>query len=352
VHKLYNIQSLRGIAALLVVLSHLLIIELKYGGANSILPDLARFGVFGVDLFFVISGFIMVSITNGKFQSFKETTRFIYHRTIRIYPVYWFYSLLLLFVFLIHPEWINSSQGNQIDILSSFLLLPSQTLPLLAVGWTLIHEVYFYLVFTFILLFVNERNLIYALFIWGSGVIFFNLSLDSNSPIVMLVTHPLTLEFISGCLLALFYRKYNISMINAILVLLIGTTLVAAMYLFNSAIGANGLTPEGWDRPLILGVPAVLIVYFFLMAERNNLVLSKLFVLLGDASYSIYLTHILTFSLVGRVWGMFSADSVFDNFLMIPVMFVLACIFGVTSYFWLEKPIIKHSKRIIHSNGD
>ena len=68
----------------------------------------------------------------------------------------WVYSILVLGVFLIKPSWVNSSQGNQVDILASFLLLPSQTLPLVMVGWTLIHEMYFYLVFSLVLMLVPE----------------------------------------------------------------------------------------------------------------------------------------------------------------------------------------------------
>ena len=145
--KIQNIQALRGIAVLSVVFFHLLTIEQKYGGSKTILPDLLQFGMFGVDLFFVISGFVMVTVTRGKFQILKQASRFIYHRAARIYPTYWVYSILVLIVFLLQPSWVNNSQGNQANILASFLLFPSQTLPLVMVGWTLIHEIYFYLVF-------------------------------------------------------------------------------------------------------------------------------------------------------------------------------------------------------------
>jgi len=347
VYRIYNIQSLRGIAAILVVFSHLLIIEQKYGGTNSILPELSRFGVFGVDIFFVISGFIMVTITKGKFQSFKEMSRFISHRAARIYPIYWFYSLLVLLVFLIYPELVNSSQGNQVDILSSFLLIPSETLPLLAVGWTLIHEVYFYMVFSLILLIVNEKKLVYALLFWGVGIVIFNLFFKPSSPFITLITHPLTLEFIAGCLLAVFYFKNKIQVNSSTLFLFIALTLIASLYLFSSDIGANGLTPQGWMRPLILGIPAVLIVYFLLIAENNNLVFSKIFVTLGNASYSIYLSHILTLSVIGRVWDIFNSNSIIDNWIMIPVMFVLTCVAGVASYFWIEIPL---SNKIFKKN--
>jgi peptidoglycan/LPS O-acetylase OafA/YrhL len=134
---------LRGIAVLLVAFSHLLLIEKKYGG-NSIIPEFVLFGASGVDLFFVISGFVMVTITREKFRKPMEALKFIYHRVIRIYPVYWIYSVLVLIVFLIQPSWVNSAQGNQVDIVSSFLLLPSNNLPLVNVGWSLVHEVYFF----------------------------------------------------------------------------------------------------------------------------------------------------------------------------------------------------------------
>lgn len=65
-------------------------IEQKYGGTQTILPDFFNFGMFGVDLFFVISGFVMIAVTRGKFQNLKQATRFIYHRASRIYPAYWF----------------------------------------------------------------------------------------------------------------------------------------------------------------------------------------------------------------------------------------------------------------------
>jgi peptidoglycan/LPS O-acetylase OafA/YrhL len=122
--KIQNIQALRGIAVLAVVLFHFLYIEEKYGGSETLLPDVLQFGMIGVDLFFVISGFVMVTVTRGKFQIPKQAFRFIYHRLIRIYPIYWVYSLLLLIVYFIQPTWINNAQWNQVDILASFLLLP------------------------------------------------------------------------------------------------------------------------------------------------------------------------------------------------------------------------------------
>ena len=185
--KLQSIQALRGVAVLAVVLFHLLTVEEKYGGSKTILSSFFQFGMFGVDLFFVISGFVMITVTRGKFQYHKEALKFIYHRVVRIYPTYWVYSILVLGVFLIKPSWVNSSQGNQVDILASFLLLPSQTLPLVMVGWTLIHEMYFYLVFSLILMLVPEKKILPAILLWGVTIVCLNLFLTSNTPVVKII---------------------------------------------------------------------------------------------------------------------------------------------------------------------
>jgi peptidoglycan/LPS O-acetylase OafA/YrhL len=176
IHKnIDTIQALRGIAVILVIIFHLMTVEIKYGGIHTIIPNLFHFSMFGVDLFFVISGFIMVIISQGKFQNPKETISFLYNRISRIYPTYWFYTFLILGVYLVKPTWVNSAQGSQIDILNSILLFPSDTLPIVMVGWTLIHEIYFYIVFSFILflylnvyylnhLYFGELLLLYLMF--------------------------------------------------------------------------------------------------------------------------------------------------------------------------------------------
>jgi exopolysaccharide production protein ExoZ len=86
----------------------------------------------------VISGFIMVTVTKGRFTLDGEVMRFLWGRLTRIYPTYWFYFFLTLAVFLIKPDWVNASQGHQIQLIPSFFLLPSHQLPLVMVAWSLI----------------------------------------------------------------------------------------------------------------------------------------------------------------------------------------------------------------------
>ena len=85
--KIQNIQGLRGIAVLLVVFTHMLSIEGKYAQFEYIIPELFIIGESGVDLFFLISGFVMVAVTHSKSQSKIQIQKFLYHRIARIYPL-------------------------------------------------------------------------------------------------------------------------------------------------------------------------------------------------------------------------------------------------------------------------
>lgn len=348
-NKIQNIQALRGIAVLAVVLFHLMTIEQKYGGTQTILPDFFNFGMFGVDLFFVISGFVMIAVTRGKFQNLKQATRFIYHRASRIYPTYWFYSLLVLGVFLFKPTLVNSSQGNEVNILASFLLLPSEKLPLVMVGWTLIHEMYFYLIYFIFLLLVAEKHLIKALVSWGVVIVAVNIYFELSSPIEKLIFHPLTIEFVMGCFLGIyFFRATTINKSrNSLLFLAAFSVFIASVYGHNLYQSYTGHTePQNWWRVLIFGLPAITIVFCFLIAERNGFTIHSSIASIGDASYSIYLSHILTLSAAGRVWSEVSLDSVLDNLVILPALMILAIAVGMFSFRYIEKPLLFYCRKI------
>ncbi|MCK5696529.1 MAG: acyltransferase [Gammaproteobacteria bacterium] len=346
--KIKNIQSLRGIAVLLVVLFHLLNIEQKYGGSEHILPNFFQFGMFGVDLFFVISGFVMVAITRGKFQVFNESLKFLYHRIARIYPLYWIYTSLLFIVFFLQPMLINNAQGNQVDILSSFLLIPSHILPLVVVGWSLIHEMYFYIIFFLILLLIPEKYLRYMLLIWGFFVLIMNNYWISNNPIIQVISHPLTFEFLGGCFIAIFYFQKEVHISNKILLILtlFSITVSLLSFLYYQKMTAS-IIPLGWWRIIIFGLPALLLVYCAIIAEKNGYIIHSSLLLIGNASYSIYLSHVLTLSVFGRIWSLFSIDSIIDNIIIIPILIILVLGVGFLSYLILEKPLFRLSRHII-----
>jgi peptidoglycan/LPS O-acetylase OafA/YrhL len=337
--KIINIQALRGIAVLLVVAYHLTKIEAKYGNGETYLPGLFNIGIAGVDLFFVISGFVMVTVTHGWFQTQYSVRRFLYHRVTRIYPIYWIYSLVVLAIYLTYPDMVNFSQGGEVNIVSSFLLLPQDQLPLLMVGWTLIHEMYFYLVFALLLLF-PERRLIPLLLIWGLFVIVMP---QTNNAVLILISHPLTMEFIAGAFIALLLRGRAISgggwyAAAAVIIWL-------SAYVMYVQLGGS-LEPDGWHRVLLFGLPSVFAVYGLVAMEKNSGRQFPVWITtIGDASYSIYLSHVLVLSALGRLWVVMWQPGVLDNIVVMLVMVLMVIVVGIASYRLLERPMIKTARR-------
>jgi peptidoglycan/LPS O-acetylase OafA/YrhL len=343
-NKLQNVQALRGVAVLSVVFFHLIIIEKKYGGIQTVLPNWLQFGMFGVDLFFVISGFVMVTVTRGEFQNTKNALLFLYHRTSRIYPLYWVYTTLALIVFLIRPAWVNSSQGNQVNLLASYLLLPDRLLPLVQVGWTLIHEMYFYIVFFTIMVFLPEKLLTVAMAAWGLVIVLFGSA--AGNPYYNLVFNPLTLEFIAGCLLAVHYHNGKEFKANGKwLVAIACVGMIAAILGYVYFEGQTANAPYGWWRLLYYGIPATIIVFCITHAERNGTILHNFLIQSGNASYSIYLSHLFTINVVGRVWSIVAVDGVFDNIIALLIAFILVLIAGFISYWYIETPLLKLSRK-------
>lgn len=343
-NKLQNVQALRGVAVLAVVFFHLIIIEKRYGGSDTILPYWFEFGMFGVDLFFVISGFVMVTVTQGKFQNLRQAGLFLYHRISRIYPLYWVYTTLALLVFLIMPGWVNSSQGGRVDVLASYLLLPDDLLPLVQVGWTLIHEMYFYLVFFVLMLILPEQFLFIGLLVWGVVIAIFGRTF--GSPTYNLVFNPLTVEFIIGCLLAVHYHKLKAVKLNGLVLVIVACLgMVAAILGYVNFQAQTGFPPEGWWRVLYYGIPAVVIVFCITHAERNEVVLPNFLIQVGNASYSIYLSHLFTINVVGRLWQIVAVDSVVDNVFALLVAFGLVLLVGFLSYRLIEIPLLKLSRK-------
>lgn len=314
-----NIQALRAIAANGVLVSHLLIIEQKYSHSGPVLPDDARFGAFGVDLFFVISGFIMVAIAR---QASWRT--FLIGRARRIFPPYWFYTTIVLLVSLYAPAAVNSSFAHPPSLWRSYLLIPDSVGPLLAVGWTLTHEMYFYLCFAFMIFLAGSRRvtLPFLLLTWTAAVVVLNVVFgfyDIRNPIAAVVAHPLTLEFVFGAMTGIvIQRKVGRFAAPA---LIAGVAMFVFVLSFPGT-GADLIAGRSWMRPVLIGVPATLIVYGAVALEARSVPASPAWlVALGDASYSTYLSHVLVLSALGRLFAMMPGHGFFSE-----VAFVAACI--------------------------
>jgi len=340
-NKIYNIQALRGIAVLFVVLYHIIAIETKYNPSYIVMFDFFKIGNIGVDIFFIISGFIMVTVTKNYFKDRNKFYKFMYLRFTRIYPLYWFYTILLLPILFVKPEWINSSQDGNVNILSSILLFPTETLPLIMVGWSLIHEIYFYIIFGLFLLLIDRSKLIKYVFIWLLIIIISNIFSDYSSPLIKLIINPLTVEFMAGVLLGIYYlnNSHNIRF-SKVLLFISFLSLLFISYLHES------IEIQGWNRIIIFGMPSFLIILFSIEVEKQGFIFNKYLILIGDASYSIYLSHLLTLNVVAKVFNIFLYENYIFELFMIIAMITIALAWGLISYKYIETPIINFTKKI------
>ena len=286
--KLLTLQAARGVAANVVVLGHLFATEAVFRGAD--IPYFSIvYGSSGVDLFFVLSGFIMVAVAGRQVGPLVFLSR----RVARIYPTYWLATFAMLALAIVSPTILAALE--QSSLWRSLLLLPAVNHPLLGAGWTLVHEMYFYLVFASFL--AMRIPTMVGLVGWGLIVVATTIAVPDQiaaSPLLQVIAHPLTAEFMMGALVGVLWL--NSRMPGARFAAIIGLAAlpieIAAGYLFPEHTIISG--PHFDDlRVLVFGFPSMLIIYGLAAAERRAPALRtpSLMVAFGDWSYSTYLMH-------------------------------------------------------------
>jgi exopolysaccharide production protein ExoZ len=292
--RLEWLQGLRGVAAVMVVLCH---VRAWFETSPAPLPHFFRAGESGVDVFFVISGFIMVFITPEPLRHLRDWAAFLYRRFTRIFPPYWIVCAALYFGWRRHPDWFSANPGHAIDAVRSFLLLPQAQTPLVAVGWSLIHEIYFYLVVS-LLFILAARGRKQATAIWFAAL----LALDcagattwcQHSPALQIITSPFSLEFQCGMLAAFTWRALAAVRLPAWCWPALAVTALAGLYIAGQFIPLTGLYPDNnrLFRLAYYGLPALLLVVATVQTDAGRRAAPKAAALLGDASYAVYLLHL------------------------------------------------------------
>ena len=374
--KLHTIQALRAVAALLVLVYHTRAIEMDAiarKGLNEA-PMLSTFvqnGFSGVDFFFVISGFIMIYVT-GKVQPRLATAgAFLFARAARIYPLWWlFAAIMTAYFFLAYggvpfgAETLEDGsrmmrENSALHLIYSYALLPQLTVPIHGVGWTLVHEMHFYIGFALLIL-LPRRFLPLGLAGWAAIILLGTLTglqQPTATDYISLLLHPLSLEFLGGCGAALLIcsgRRFK-----PMTVLVVGLiAFVAALYLQPYPTDFT----LGWGRVLFFGIPSILIVYGAAALEAEDRVrVPRSFVVLGDWSYALYLGHTLVLSglrrifdaLAARLQGTFLEDvftigapGILDNLLFYIVGAIGSIVFAGLVFRLFEKPAMTLTGRL------
>lgn len=344
-----SLQALRGIAALAVLVFHLRAVEAKYIPGESLLGSVAAHADAGVDLFFVISGFVMAHVGRGRFSGFSAAGVFLMKRAWRVLPLYWLLTTLTVVLMMTFPAVVNSSYPDQ-SIIRSYLLVPHTQLPVLAVGWTLIHEAYFYIVFAIAIAIIAERALTACLIGWAAVIAYAHIDgYQEMTPLRQLLISPLTFEFIVGVLAGLHWQKIPLWLAFAMLVSGITLFLSGAVGFAHPSISAS----DPWLRTAISGSASVLLVLGWVMHEsRGEVQVPSLLVSLGDSSYSLYLSHVFVISAVGRVWAaVIPGQSWAHHLLFVVVGTASACISGHLIHRWIELPLLNLAHRSWWSQG-
>jgi exopolysaccharide production protein ExoZ len=283
--EIYGLQLLRAFAALAVVVHHALEESLACRvGPKS--PDwLTTAGASGVDIFFVISGVIMLHVSFARAPPVIGPGRFLRRRINRIFPLYWatcICTICLGMVGLMHGKDFTPAV-----IAQSLVLLPVQN-ALIGVSWTLSYELYFYILFAATLFLASRAASVLLSSALILSLLFISPSL-SNPEFSRFFTNPIAVEFCFGLVLGWAFTQYReLFLIPTICCLpAIVTMAVAPRFVPHSS--TAGL--EGVARVVWWGIPASLIVATFLSINPSKRSIVLHLVRFGDASYAIYLTH-------------------------------------------------------------
>ncbi|TCV92865.1 peptidoglycan/LPS O-acetylase OafA/YrhL [Luteibacter rhizovicinus] len=293
---IYTLQYLRAIAAIMVVMSH---IAFKSTVAGADVFGGFRIGASGVDVFFVISGFVMAMIYWRTPHGIPSAGDFWLKRFVRIFPMYWLVTTAALALYLLSPSLVNANSGPT-SIWRSYTLIPtlqqSDITFLIGPGWSLSFELYFYTIFSLIFLIPARRaGLTTALAI----VLLLACGSLSGMFVTYLFTSPLLLEFAFGMLIFAWFAKARGRLpVMAGLACLAGG--IGGFALLNMP-GAFVLSERWWQA----GIPAALLIVGALSLEPWAMARpSRLWLLLGDASYSLYLIHVFVLGAASRAFGL------------------------------------------------
>jgi len=346
----YTVQYLRGLGALAVILWHGL------GQLSRFQPHLAypEWGAVAVDMFFVISGFVMWHITaGGEGGAVGEYCR---RRIVRAVPFYWAMTSIVVVAMMVAPHLLSSSRYDGGHVLASYFFVPwlhpvlhGEILPVVIPGWTLDYEFPFYGLVglsLFIPLRFRAAALIVAILTLALLPAF--ISIDSTA--LYFYTQPIVIEFASGVFLGwLVWNGYRLNALAALSLLVLGFIAVPLLPSPSHVVPEIGAYRFMLQRVLEYCGPAFAIVAgaVFYETARGSAPRWRIPKLIGDASYSIYLLHPLVLPVITRLWlqtGL-AADPRWNGAYIVVAVAVAAGA-GIGCYFVLEKPLLAFFNRM------
>lgn len=312
--RIQSLQILRAVAAWLVVYHHYMQIFYEFESESIFGAIFSHRGGFGVDIFFVLSGFVMfVTATRHSADGWS----FFIKRLFRIFPAYWFFTFALVAFGALMPGVFDFTDFTLGSIVQSLLFVPNSNpsglgvFPFLTVGWTLNFEVCFYMVLTFSL-FINKNLAIYLCALFLLSLPF--LLADQGKVSLSVISSPLMWQFVFGMSVGWLHARYSLAGMQR---KYLGIILLVLSMIVVSGLFGYGIVQRTISATMLL---ASFVLLNDMLSGRSGIV--NFAVRLGDYSYSTYLSHVLVLGVFLHFFGNeFSRMS--EGFVLISVSLVI-----------------------------
>jgi peptidoglycan/LPS O-acetylase OafA/YrhL len=332
-----GVQVLRGLAALAVDVQHTIDEFVRHLQLPDRMPPDFKYGSAGVDLFFVISGFVMVYSSERLFGIAGSVRTFLVRRLVRIVPLYWLMTTVMLAYVL--ARGFAASDASPMQALASYFFIPYQRPsgvidPLYGIGWSLNYEMMFYLVFGCTL--AARRELAVAMTSLCLIAFIFSRSLVGLPAQLHYLSDPIILEFVYGMLVAFVFRAGVVLPRKVAFALIVFAAVLP--FVFLTTIPAS-------PRWVVWGIPSALLVAAVTLAGRG-IAVPAFAVALGDASYALYLIHPATL-LVVRVAAShgFFVDPGSAPWLYVAGALLVSIAAAFVVWRWFERPMTQALRR-------
>jgi exopolysaccharide production protein ExoZ len=346
-----SIQILRGFAALFIVIGH------SQGAARELAGlsgqtfstwQLLPWGV-GVDLFFVISGFI-IFYSSKKYQGAPHPSRtFFAHRIARLVPLYWLCTALFLAIFVFKRS-LGFAQADEFPsiqaIISSLVFFPFDAHPISSglafpaynLGWTLNYEMYFYALFALCLGRSQTQSAVRIL-VGLCCIVIFGVVFKPDVLPFSFWSQPIILEFGAGIVIAMAFQR-GVSFPRPLRLGLISLGFLLIVFLpFGSPVDIGGTNLNDFGRVYIWGLPAALIIAGAALGpDVKKKSWLSIPIEIGNASYSLYLVHPFVIFLMSLLFRRFGILKILPLPYFVGMVVILASIVAVMSYRFFERP--------------
>jgi peptidoglycan/LPS O-acetylase OafA/YrhL len=337
-HKLEGIEAARGIAAALVVVYH----AARHLEGNGLgLPwaaGIEKFGHAGVDFFFVLSGFIILFAHWHDVGVPAALPRYAERRCTRIYPLYWPVLAVSVALAMLGSREAQPSLGM---LLANTLLIPTAEAPLLGVAWTLQHEMLFYALFAPLLWSRSWGIALLAIWMMWALAVSGGVLDRPDGGLSRVASSAYNVQFALGMAAAWITRRVRVP--QAGWLALLGA---ASFFAVGVAESLGSVDGYGNAARLLYGVAAWLFVMGIVERERaTSLRVPRLLALLGKASYSIYLVHLLCLGVAYKVFERLGATRI-DAQLLLAVLVASGIAGGVLVSTWIEYPLMARARKL------